>query len=628
MVSRRLNLILLIFTALVFLAGCEDAAKRRLTVRPPLADPAPQSYLAQPLPLTVMPRVVVETLTQPHDLTAAVIAEVEAYYRSGEQNYRAGHLAKARRDFDRAVDRLLTSGLDIHSEERLERLFDKIVDGIHTYELAAFREGDGFTEEKPEPAPIDEVAEQTFPVDPQLKEKAERGLQGVPHDLPLTINDQVLSYLNYFQTSRGRAIIETGLRRAGRYREMISRILAEEGLPQDLIYLVQAESAFKPTALSRMGARGLWQFMADRGRQYDLFRNWWVDDRQDPEKSTRAAARHLKDLYRMFGDWYLVLAAYNSGPVNVQRAIERTGYADYWELLKRQVLPRETQNYVPIILAVAIMAKKPDKYGLQVSPDPPVRTEKVPLPTPTDLRLVAEILDVDLDTVRSLNPQLLRMVTPNDPDFQLNVPEGVGQAFIEEMATIPADKRVWWRKHRVEEGDTLSEIARKYRVALDAIAEINSIDRADTLQPGQKLIIPAAPSKNNGNQWVRYRVRRGETVTMVANRFEVTADQLRRWNRLKGNRLAAGRVLRVYVGSGEPGLTPPGQVRSNPTKSKKRKIVNQRAQWQYHTVHTGETLSGIARAYDTTVSALRAANPALETRQLRVGEQIVVNQNR
>lgn len=620
---------ILLLSSLVLLAGCEEAAKKRALVRPPTQNLAVAPLLADPKPATPIPSAVYEAALDPQDLTEQVIAEVEASYRSGELNYRAGHLEKARRDFNRAVDRLLTSGLDIHADERLERLFDRIVDGIHAYELAAYREGDGFTEQKVEPAPIDEVADLTFPVDPRLKETAEKELQEVKHDLPVTLNDHVLSYLNYFQTPRGRAIIETGLRRAGRYREMISRILAEEGLPQDLIYLVQAESAFKPTALSRMGARGLWQFMADRGRQYELERSWWVDLRQDPEKSTRAAARHLKDLYRQFGDWYLVLAAYNSGPGNVQKGIERTGHADYWELLKRQVLPRETQNYVPIILAVSIMAKNPEKYGLEVTPDPPLRIEKVPLPAPTDLRLIAEILDTDLETVRELNPHLLRMVTPNDSNFELNVPEGMGQKFLNEIATIPEDKRVWWRKHRVEEGETLSEIARKYKVALTALAEVNGIAAEDTLQAGNKLIIPAAPTKNGQAKWVRYRVRRGETLARVADKFGVSPEDIRRWNKLRGSNLPSGRMLRIHLGEGELGPPLPAkQARSKASKSNTNKRVNAQSEQVYHRVHKGETLWSIARSYNTTVEAIRQANRFLSSREVQAGDQIVIHQNR
>ena len=173
------------------------------------------------------------------------------------------------------------------------------------------------------------------------------------------LNDQVAMFINYFSSTKGRHTLEHGLARAGRYREMISQTLKQEGVPQDLIYLAMAESGFQPLAVSRASARGMWQFMSGSGALYGLERNWWVDDRQDPEKSTRAAAHYLKDLYAQLGDWYLAMAAYNSGAGTVQHAVERTGYADFWELYRRGVLPQETRNYVPIIVAVTIMAKNP-----------------------------------------------------------------------------------------------------------------------------------------------------------------------------------------------------------------------------------------------------------------------------
>ena len=243
------------------------------------------------------------------------------------------------------------------------REFDKIVEGVNRLEMLALKEGDGFTEQRSEPAPIDEANEVTFPIDPAVRAKAEAELRQTRSDLPLVMNDQVASFVNYFSAGKGRGAMEHALVRAGRYRDMISRVLREEGVPQDLIYLAQAESGFHPLALSRAGARGMWQFMASRASGYGLQRNWWVDERQDPEKATRAAARHLKDLYNQFGDWYLAMAAYNSGPGTVQRAVERTGYADFWELYRRNVLPAETRNYVPIILAVTIVAKNPAQYG-------------------------------------------------------------------------------------------------------------------------------------------------------------------------------------------------------------------------------------------------------------------------
>src|SRR5437016_12241578 len=254
------------------------------------------------------------------------------------------------------------------------------------------------------------------------------------------VNEYVGGYISFYST-RGKGTFLRAAERSGRYREMIVRIFKEEGVPQDLIYLAQAESGFHPLALSRVGARGMWQFMASRASGYDLTRNWWIDDRQDPEKSTRAAARHLKDLYNQFGDWYLAMAAYNSGPGNVQQAVQRTGFADFWELYRRNVLPKETKNYVPIILAMAIIAKNPKQYGLDdIQIDPPLAVDRVTIDYPVDLRLVAECVDIDVDTLQDLNPSLLRMTTPKEGVFELNLPAGAKQKYQEAIAAIPTDK--------------------------------------------------------------------------------------------------------------------------------------------------------------------------------------------
>src|SRR5581483_803550 len=263
-------------------------------------------------------------------------------------------------------------------DPRVQNEFDKIVDGVNSLELTGLKQADAVPEQqKSEPAPIDEANEVTFPVDPNIKAKAEAEVRKTHSDLPLMLNDTVASYINYYST-RGRDVLERALTRAGLYQDMISRVLKEEGVPQDLIYLAEAESGFRPLALSRAGARGMWQFISARARGYGLRRDAWVDERQDPEKSTRAAARHLKDLYNQFGDWYLAMAAYNSGPLTVQHAVRRTGYADFWQLYRRGVLPKETRNYVPIILAVTIMAKNPAQYGLdEIIPDKPLEVDRL-----------------------------------------------------------------------------------------------------------------------------------------------------------------------------------------------------------------------------------------------------------
>ena len=331
---------------ILFTTACETADQHRAKTTPPPQAIAPSVVLPAAAEQPPVPKV---------DPAQATLANSEREYQAGEENSKAGNLEAAKQNFDNAFNILLQGPVAVKSDERLQAEFDEIVEATHQLELQSPKEGDASVEQKAEPAPIDEANEVTFPVDPNVKAKGEEELKDIHSDLPLVMNDYVAGYLNFFAT-RGHGTAERALTRAGRYREMIERIFKEEGVPQDLIYLAQAESGFEPLALSRAGARGMWQFIAARGKAYGLERNWWLDERQDPEKSTRAAARHLKDLYKEFGDWYLAMAAYNSGPMNVQQAVRRTGFADFWELYKRNVLPKETKNYVPIILAMAIVA--------------------------------------------------------------------------------------------------------------------------------------------------------------------------------------------------------------------------------------------------------------------------------
>ena len=542
--------------------GCEDAAKHGVQAHVPALSPANVAAArvsgdVGELPLAKLsPQWIAALAPRVPGPKEYLIEQVEAKLSSGEQNYKAGHLEAARRDFDDAFDWMIESGFDTNSDAKLNELFRRVVDTAYDDELQAFRAGDGFQEAPAVPAAIDEVAEMTFPVDPRLKARAEEAAKNISHDLPLTVNDEVLSFLNFFQTPRGRAIVETGLRRSGRYRPMISRVLREEGVPQDLIYLAQAESAFQPLALSRAGARGIWQFVAYRGMEYGLRHTWWIDERQDPEKATRAAAQHLRDLYGQFGDWYLAMAAYNCGPGNVQKAIERTGYADFWELYKRNVLPRETRNYVPIILALTLIAKDAAHYGIQADPEQPVPTDVVKPGRAIDLRLVAETIDVDVETLRNLNPSLLRLATPDDPSFELHLPLGTAERFSAEIADIPPDKWVSWRRHRIEAGETLTSIAKKYRVTPLAISEANNMERHAALDVGEKLIIPAAPSADSKPRLVRYRVRKGDTLGGVADRFSVPTEDVRKWNHMRTNRVSRGMVLRIYTVGGAPEAAP------------------------------------------------------------------------
>lgn len=398
-------------------------------------------------------------------------------------------------------------------------------------------------------APLDELAPLEFPAPErsgQLRGSGAQEVAGAGFDLPLVVNEAVLSVVSYFQTRRGRKILEAGLRRGGRYYEMITQILAEEGVPRDLIFVAQAESGFQPRARSRRRAVGLWQFIASRARQYGLRVDWWVDERRDPEKATRAAAQHLRELHARFGDWYLALAAYNAGPQRVERAIRRTGQADFWELRRRRgALPRETRNFVPIILAMAVMAKNPERYGLQVKPEPPRAVDRVGVEQPTDLRLIAKEIGVSVGRLRRLNPQLRHNVTPRQPDFRLYVPAGTGEALRAALPRLPEDQRVLWPRYRVRRGDTLSGIAARYASSATAIAAVNGISLRKFIHPGQVLLVPPTrsvrvarrlmgkPSERAAraaNGRTLHRVRRGETLWGLARRYQTTVAALRRAN--------------------------------------------------------------------------------------------------
>jgi membrane-bound lytic murein transglycosylase D len=624
-----------LFASLAVTLACHSGQKPASST-PPVAAQAPALVAASapPDPAKQKPAAAAQPQAKPSvpqalevDPVADLIARVEKEYQSGQDNYRAGHLEAAKQNFDSAFNQLLGSGFDLNSDDRLERELDRILDGVNGLEVAALQQGDGFAEQKSEPAPIDEANELTPSVDLNVKAKAEAEIKSTRSDLPLMMNDPVAGYINYF-SNRGRGVVERALARSGRYEDMIRQTLREEAVPQDLIYLAQAESGFHPLAVSRAGARGMWQFMGSRARGYGLERSWWLDDRQDPEKATRAAARHLKDLYNQFGDWYLAMAAYNSGPGTVQEAVKRTGYADFWELYRRNVLPKETRNYVPIIVAVTIMAKNPEQYGLDsVVKEKPVPYDTVKIDYPIDLRLAAECVDATASDLQDLNPSLLRMTTPKDKEFELHLPAGAAEKFQSAVASIPVEKRVWWRYHKVQAGETLASISRTYRIPSKSIAAANNLND-ETLTPETKLVIPMAPSKTTdtgayARATTRYRVRKGDTVESVAENFGVSAKMLRGWNRLKGSSLAGRKVLFLHLPVA-PGSAGAQMASSRSHRSRHADTtVASKSSTVHHRVKRGETLASIANSYNTTVSALKHDNRNIAT--LRPGMILVIH---
>ncbi len=499
-------------------------------------------------------------------------------------DYRSGNLEAAKEAFDRALKTLLESNLDLENNERLGAEFDKLVEDIHGVELAAVERGDTLSEHRYEAPPIESFAGLTFPVDPKIKERVQQEVKLVRSDLPLISNDYVDGVITYLQ-KYGRKYVQTVLERRGLYEPLISEAMRREGLPQDLIYLAAGESAFNPFALSRKGALGIWQFMAGTGALYGLKKNRWVDEREDPVKATHAAARHLKDLYQTFGDWYLAMAAYDWSPMGVQRAIEKTGYADFWALRRLHALPKETENYVPIFLATALIAKDPKAYGFDIPADAPLEPDQVTVSVPTDLRLVAQLIDRPVEDLIRLNPSLQRWTTPaNEPEFVLNLPSGAKETFEKAIASIPPDKRIWWRAHRVEPGETLTGIARKFKISPVALAGANpQIAENQPLEEGSHLVLPLAAGDEQSLQRVHargprrlyyYRVRPGDTVDLVADRFDVAAYQIRRWNRLRSSRLTPGKTLKVYAATRVASAPPRRRARRYGKSTHKKSVAS------------------------------------------------------
>ena len=639
-------------------SSCQTAQKP-VAVVPPAAPPTLTAKASEP-PQTLSAAPPVESQVRPvqaaeanpeatapkpvSDQVDELLASVEKEYQAGLANYRGGRIDAAKQNFDNAFNALLESKLDIRSDDRLQKEFDRITEGVNHLDIGDLASDDTEAQNS-EPAPIDETNGITPSAEPGVRAKAQAEIKSTHSDLPLMMTDQVAGYISYF-SNRGRGTFERAFARSGRYHDMMVRILKQEGVPQDLIYLAQAESGFQPTAVSRAGARGIWQFMGSRARGYGLQHSMWVDDRQDPEKSTRAAARHLRDLYGQFGDWYLAMAAYNSGPGTVQAAVKRTGYADFWELYRRNVLPKETRNYVPIILAVTIVTKNLSHYGFDdVSMDEPMGFDTVAVNYPIDLRLVADCVDATPVQLQQLNPSLLRLSTPREGAFELHLPAGTKQQYQTAIAAIPASMRLWWRYPTVHSGDTLASLARAYRTTAKSIAEANQLDGTE-LPADAKIIIPVKHSKHPASDTAtyarritRYKVHKGDTVQTVAENFGVSAQMIRRWNGLRGDSLHGRTVLALHLPvspTGEPSSTASRhprkatQTASSNASAKSAKASDEDATEQasvlHHKVKSGETLYSIATTYKTTVAALKRNNQNVAI--LRPGMILIVQQNR
>jgi membrane-bound lytic murein transglycosylase D len=518
----------------------------------------------------------------PEDPVAALIQQSDAHYREGQRELALGHLDRARQEFDRALDVLLSAPGGARTEPRLREQFDRLVDRISALELTALAKGDGFSEKPSEPASIDmlfALSDEEVAATEALTEAVESDLARTAHDIPIPLNARVLRYVELFQ-GRLRGFIQDGLDRGAQYLPMIQSVFRAEGLPLDLAYVPLIESAFKPNALSRASARGVWQFMRPTARENGLRHDWYVDERQDPEKSTHAAARYLKTLQSMFdGDWHLALAAYNGGPGRVRRAMKRSGLDDFWTLsgASRRYLPRETREYVPMILAAVIIARNPTQYGF-TPPDPASApaVETVTVTGPVDLRRVAEWIGQPVTAIEQLNPELRRWTTPLRSDgYVLRVPAGSASLLQARLDGTPPAERGALNWHTVKPGETMTTIARKLGVRRTDLAEANYMTIRSRLRAGQKLVVPRAPavlmasrpdreapasagdrveraslttngSRSDGTVRHVYRVRRGDTLSRIARLYHTTVAELKQWNRLRSNLINPGQRLTIY----------------------------------------------------------------------------------
>jgi membrane-bound lytic murein transglycosylase D len=551
---------------LLITAACGSNPKRQV---PAIAVQAPQA----PPPVVAVPAA--------PDPIATLIESSRQHFEAGERELTLGHLDRARIQFDRAVDIMLESPYGARTDARTREHFDRLIDRINAYEVTALAQGDGFSETKYEPASIDEVLKiATFPrpeAAPKTTEAVKQDLAATAHDIPIPQNSRVLSYVELMYQGRLRDFIQDGLTRGTKYLPMIQSVFRAEGLPLDLAYIPIIESGFKTNALSKASAKGPWQFMRPTGKENGLRQDWYVDERSDPEKSTIAAAKYLKTLHKMFnGDWNLVLAAYNGGLGRVQRAMKKSGHSDFWALSQTsRFLPKETREYVPLILAAMIVAKNPAQYGFDIVAHDPIAYDKVSLPRPMDLRRVAEWTGASIADIQALNPELRRWTTPvKYKAFALKVPVGTGEKLQARMAGASTADLNALKWYTVRRGESLSTIARKLRVSRADLAEANSLSVKSRVSGGQELIIPRAPatllaarteraapaevasrplsgsatvtaSSSRPQTHTVYRVKRGDTLSSIARLFNTTVVRLKTLNKLRSNALAVGTRLRI-----------------------------------------------------------------------------------
>ena len=525
-----------------------------------------------------------------------VIARAEDHFRKGKLNLEDSKREQARQEFDKAVDSILESGFDVRASQKLQTYYLELVERIYreevplqqpiatpntaTMQLVAHNTQTqdqsktpapsqvGFRDQKFEPSPLDELSKLVLnPDETTFSSKDAEDLEAAKRNVNFgfTLNPLIQGYINYYQ-GRGRTTMESGLRKSGQFMRLARKIYAEEGVPLDITWLGQVESAWKVRAVSWAAASGLWQFIPSTGRRYGLRQNAYIDERNSIEQATRASAKYLKFLAQRYnGNWELAMAAYNTGEGNIDRAISRAGSANFWMIYP--YIAQETRNYVPNILAVILIAKNPEKYGFKgIKPDAPWSYDVVRVPSATSLQLIADATDSSLEYIRSLNPELKRDVTPRGDIYDVRVPAGRSKQFVAVLQRIAPERRETARVISVAPGEDLQSVANRTGIN---VAQLQTMNNGVDLKTATKLVVPSSNVKLT--KWMRatgkpgeaaaptaagvqkVRARKGDTIARIAAGRNLDPNDVARLNGIPVDaELKAGQEIKVPSSTAAP----------------------------------------------------------------------------
>lgn len=549
----------------------------------------PASTFAQ-IPVASSARTIPTEVEQSEGRITLIIARAEDHFRKGKLNLEDNKRNQAREEFDRAVDSILESGFDVRASQRLQTYYLELVERIYREEVPLQQQSApintqlvaqntqtqdpqktappsqvGFRDQKFEPSPLDDLSKLVLTDDEKVVKEGdlvalEQAQKNV--NFSFTLNPLIQQFINYYQ-GRNRSTMENGLRRSGQYMKLARKIFIEEGVPVDITWLGQVESAWKPKAVSWAAASGLWQFIPSTGRMYGLRQTAYIDERNSYEQATRASARHLKDLAKRYnGNWELAMAAYNTGAGNIDRAISRAGTANFWMIYP--YIAQETRNYVPNILAVILIAKNPEKYGFKgIKPDAPMSYDVVQVPTATSLQLVADATDSNVDHIRSLNPELKRDITPRGDAYNVRIPAGRAKQFASLIQRIPPERRETARLISVAPGEDWQSVANRTGIN---VAQLQSWNSGVELKGATKLVTPSSGVKLT--KWVRatsataqaapagldkVRARKGDTIASIAAARNLDANDVARLNGITvDTELRAGQEVKIPSGTTAP----------------------------------------------------------------------------